>query len=230
MIILFWVAVLPELFLIWKVYKMDRLEKEPASLLFFLTLFGIISVFPIGILESFLDGLLLNFLHPSGLIYLIVQNVLVVALIEELGKFFILDRCSWDNPAFDHEFDGIVYAVCTGMGFALAENVMYVFQYGFETGIIRMLTAVPAHAIFAIFMGHYYGAAKSALYFDDRKLFRRNRRLALMVPVILHGVYDIAASLDSILGDVAFLVIVIIMDILAISRIGRYSRDDRRIG
>ena len=229
MIVLFWIAVLPELFLIRKVYIMDKVEKEPAGLLFFLVLFGAVSVLPVGILENTLGDLLIGFLHPSGIPYLIVENVVVVALLEEGVKYLVLDRCSWDHPAFDHEFDGIVYAVCAGMGFSLIENIMYVFEYGLETGIIRMLTAVPAHAIFAIFMGHYYGIAKTAYYFGDRKLFRRSRRMALLVPVILHGVYDIAASLDTIIGDCVFVALVVVMDITALVKLGRYSAQDRRI-
>lgn len=30
-----------------------------------------------------------------------------------------------NNPYFDEHFDGIVYAVCIGMGFAAIENVLY---------------------------------------------------------------------------------------------------------
>ena len=29
------------------------------------------------------------------------------------------------NPHFDERMDGIVYAVCVGLGFAAVENVMY---------------------------------------------------------------------------------------------------------
>ncbi len=229
MVYLFWIAVLPEIFLVRKVYKMDQIEKEPTSLLLFLVFFGILSVFPVGIIESILGELLLNVMYPSGLIYLIVENVLVVALVEEAAKFFIVERCSWDNPAFDYEFDGIVYAICTGMGFSVAENLMYVFSYGVETGLIRMVTAVPAHAIFAVFMGHYLGAAKTALFFGDRQLYRRNKRLALIVPVLLHGVYDIAASLESFIGGVIFVVLVIVLDIVALMKIARYSRQDKKV-
>ena len=153
MTILFWLAVLPGLFLIYRVYRMDKVEKEPLSLLLLVTVLGMISVIPAAVIEDLLGNVLAMLISPSSLIYVIIENFIVVALIEEVVKFFVLERCTWDNPAFDYEFDGIVYAICSGMGFAIAENIMYVFQYGFETGIIRMLTAVPAHAIFAIFMG-----------------------------------------------------------------------------
>ena len=121
MTILFWLAVLPGLFLIYRVYRMDKVEKEPLSLLLLVTVLGMISVFPAGVIEDLLGNVLAMLISPSSLIYVIIENFLVVALIEEVVKFFVLERCTWDNPAFDYEFDGIVYAICSGMGFAIAE-------------------------------------------------------------------------------------------------------------
>lgn len=229
MTILFWLAVLPGLFLIYRVYRMDKVEEEPLSLLVLVTILGMISVFPIGVIEDLLGNVLAMFIPPSSLIYIIIENFLVVAFIEELGKYFVLERCTWDNPAFDYEFDGIVYAICSGMGFAIAENLMYVFQYGFETGIVRALTAIPAHAIFAIFMGHYYGASKTALYFGDTFLYKRNRKYALLVPVLLHGVYDFVISVEFIVGDIIFVALVVVLDIIALLKIHKYSRNDKHI-
>jgi protease PrsW len=37
---------------------------------------------------------------------------------------------------------------------------MYVLQSGFNTGLMRAFTAVPAHAIFGITMGYYFGMAR----------------------------------------------------------------------
>jgi RsiW-degrading membrane proteinase PrsW (M82 family) len=46
-------------------------------------------------------------------------------------RFFIYPRKHFDDP-----FDGIVYAVMIGMGFATIENVGYVMQHGIGTGIL----------------------------------------------------------------------------------------------
>ena len=229
MTILFWLAVLPGLFLIYRVYRMDKVEEEPLSLLLLVTVLGMISVFPAGVIEDLLGNVLAMIVSPSSLIYVIIENFLVVALIEEVVKFFVLERCTWDNPAFDYEFDGIVYAICSGMGFAIAENIMYVFQYGFETGIVRALTAIPAHAVFAIFMGHYYGAAKTSLYFGDTFLYKKNRKFALLVPTLLHGVYDFVVSVEFIAGDIIFVALVVVLDIIAILKVHKYSRNDKHI-
>ena len=64
-------------------------------------------------------------------------------------------------------------------------NIIYVFQYGFTTGIVRMFTAVPAHAVFAMMMGYFVGKAKFAY---KAKLF--NSTMALFSAAIFHGAYD----------------------------------------
>jgi len=71
------------------------------------------------------------------------------------------------------------------MGFATLENVLYVYQYGLATGILRMFTAVPAHATFAILMGFFLGKAK----FTHRKVFFFSV-LSLIAAAIFHGSYD----------------------------------------
>ena len=72
-----------------------------------------------------------------------------------------------------------------GMGFATLENVLYVFEYGASTGFLRMFTAVPAHATFAVLMGYFLGKAK----------FTRHKEitysiLALLIATAFHGSYD----------------------------------------
>ena len=81
MTILFWLAVLPGLFLIYRVYRMDKVEKEPLSLLLLVTILGMISVFPAGVIEDLLGNVLAMVISPSSLIYVIIENFMVVALI-----------------------------------------------------------------------------------------------------------------------------------------------------
>jgi RsiW-degrading membrane proteinase PrsW (M82 family) len=89
------------------------------------------------------------------------------------------------NKNFNEPFDGIVYAVMVSMGFATLENVIYVLEYGYETAILRMFTAVPAHATFGVLMGYFLGKAK----------FTRRKQLyysivALFAATVFHGAYD----------------------------------------
>ena len=55
--------------------------------------------------------------------------------------------------------DGIVYGVTVSLGFATLENIYYVFA-GFDDPLgvayLRAFSAVPAHALFGVFMGYYF--------------------------------------------------------------------------
>jgi protease PrsW len=71
------------------------------------------------------------------------------------------------------------------MGFATLENIGYVYQHGWGTGIMRMFLSVPAHATFAVLMGYHFGLAK--FDYADRG---RHFLLAIILPVLFHGAYD----------------------------------------
>ena len=86
--------------------------------------------------------------------------------------------------------DGIVYAVCVGLGFASLENIGYLFSVGDEwqtVAIGRALLAVPGHYAFAILMGYYY----SVYHFVDHS--PKIAVCILLVPVLAHGAYDAIA-------------------------------------
>ena len=71
------------------------------------------------------------------------------------------------------------------LGFATVENIMYVLSSGLSTAILRALTAVPAHTIFAIVMGYYISMGK----FAHKKRFYY-KFMSLTAPTLLHGTYD----------------------------------------
>ena len=93
------------------------------------------------------------------------------------------------NPYYDEYFDGIVYAACVGLGFAGAENILYLLQSEdwMVTGIMRGLSAVPAHFSMACAMGYFY----SKRHFGDRSPLTMVCILA--VPIIFHWVWDALA-------------------------------------
>lgn len=113
-----------------------------------------------------------------------VHAFLLVALVEEFSKFIFVRGILYRNPNFNEPFDGIVYSVMVGMGFATFENILYVSDGGIATAVLRMFTAVPAHASFAVLMGYYLGKAK----FEHRKGFMAI--YGLLAATFFHGAYD----------------------------------------
>ena len=175
-------AIAPALAFCGYVIHKDRFDKEPKWLIILAFGFGIFSTFPAGV-ASVLGG---NFIVQDGnVINTALFAFLVVGLSEEFAKFFFLRYILFNRKEFNEPLDGIVYAVMIGMGFATFENILYVAQGGLSVALMRMITAIPAHAIFAVVMGYYVGLAKFDLTHKTELM-----RKGLIYPVLLHGAYD----------------------------------------
>jgi protease PrsW len=166
------------------IYLKDKYNREPFGLLLGSFLLGMLSTIPAVILQA-LSHTSLESLAGKPFAEVAIFAYGVVALSEEGSKYFMIRIFGYRRKSFDEPFDGIVYAVMVGMGFATMENIGYVYQYGVGTGIMRMFLAVPAHATFAVLMGYYMGLAKFDAPNRKKYLF-----LAILLPVIFHGTYD----------------------------------------
>jgi len=160
----------------------DIYHKEPLGMLIRALVAGAIITIPIIGIELWLSAYVSFF---TGLQAAAYNAFVVAAVTEELFKFLALYILVWRSKAFDEQFDGIVYAVFISLGFAMVENIMYVFRFGDQTAYARAFTAVPAHALFGITMGYYFSLSK---FFTKRRSI--NFISALAMPILLHGVYD----------------------------------------
>lgn len=164
------------------IYLKDHHEREPIGLLIRAFIFGVFST-----IITLLIGIPLGKIVPINETDLTEQAIhafVIVALLEESSKFLFVRGFLYNNKNFNEPFDGIVYSVMVGMGFATTENLIYVMDGGMSTAFLRMFTAVPAHASFAILMGYFLGKAK----FEHRKGL--HAFYAVGVPTFFHGIYD----------------------------------------
>jgi RsiW-degrading membrane proteinase PrsW (M82 family) len=214
MLILVAAAVIPAVWLLRYVYRMDRIEAEPRQLIISLAAKGIIATFCAMATEYIGTFVLGLFFSEGSLIYNALMYFIVVALSEEGFKYFFLKRFTWNNPEFNCTFDGVVYAVSVSLGFALWENIGYVFMYGLDTALLRAVTAIPGHACFGVFMGVFYGAAKRYEVYMQEAHAGLYRKLAVIFPVIIHGAYDFIASLPEGYSFV-FIIFVVAMVIVS---------------
>ncbi len=229
------IGVLPVFILAWYVYRKDK-NKEPIGLLLKAFVYGIAVVPTVLLIHGFtsLIGLyqLVNIL-PS------TRAFISAALVEEGTKFFFLKRLIWNNKEFDERFDGIVYASILSLGFACVENLMYIFQYvpaeiALTTGIQRGLFAVPAHFLFGVIMGYYFGLARFST--GQRQIVYLC--VSLFAAILFHGFYDyflMAAEFVSqfsqglsLLLVLAFYIFDIILWRAAMKRMKRHQEEDRR--
>ena len=182
-------ALLPPLILIWIVDRMDKLEREPRSLLWGLFLRGMLAMFPILVLEVVADQFI-DFFPWRPLVYLFLAYFVVPGFVEEGIKYRVLLRRTWRDPNFNYRFDGVVYAVFVSLGFAAVENVMYVLTSGFSTAIARAVFSIPGHAMFGVVMGAGVGQAKWLFDHHQREQAASARSRAWILAAILHGLYD----------------------------------------
>ena len=208
-------ALVPAAFLMVQVYRLDRIEKEPPGLLLKLALFGALSGLAAGAIEGALTRVL-DVTLGGGMLRLMLENFLAVALVEEACKRWVVLKFAWNHPAFDYRFDAVVYCVFSVLGFAALENILYVAEYGFAVAVSRALLSVPGHCFFAVYMGIYLGQAKMAERAMQRYYIElpdespgQYLRASLLVPALLHGFWDFSLSVGGGLMTVLFYLFVL---------------------
>ena len=208
-------ALVPAAFLMVQVYRLDRIEKEPAGVLLKLVLFGALSGLAAGAIEGALTRVL-DVTLGGSMLRLVLENFLAVALVEEACKRWVVLKFAWRHPAFDYRFDAVVYCVFSALGFAALENILYVAEYGFAVAVSRALLSVPGHCFFAVYMGIYLGQAKMAERAMQRYYIElpdespgQYLRASLLVPTLLHGFWDFSLSVGGWLMTVLFYLFVL---------------------
>ena len=187
-------ALAPAFCIIIFFYAKDKNDREPFGVLLRSFLWGCFSVVPAIILELAIPNLLpnaTNFSDPaksSSIIDVIISTFFIIGFSEEFCKYIFFRYYAYKKPSFNEPYDGIMYGIMVGMGFATIENLMYIFGNdggGWGMAALRSVTAVPAHATFAVVMGYYVGLAKFSQKNSEAYMMR-----GLIYAIILHGFYD----------------------------------------
>lgn len=189
----------------------DRLEAEPARLLWFAFLWGA--------LISTLGALVLNELGVAFFAGLQVDPLVVTAVVgaplaEEtmkgLGVLLIFWRA---RREFNGVTDGIVYAGVVAAGFAFVENVLYLGQMYAEAGapgligifVMRCLVSPFAHPMFTICTGFALGMMAHRRRWSSAWI----AVLGLAAAVFLHGLWNYSA----VAGGQGFLLAFVVVQV-----------------
>lgn len=178
-------AVAPGVAIALYVYSRDKYDREPLKPLLISFLLGAVATAPAILIQSALKSVLYLEFPNFTVWYYFLLSFVVVACSEEGSKYLMLRVYAYRNEAFNEPFDGIIYSVMISMGFATLENIGYVLNYGFKTGIVRMFLSVPSHAAFAVLMGYHIGVAK----FDGTRAMRDMAK-GFLLAVFFHGAFD----------------------------------------
>lgn len=176
-------ALAPAIILAIQMVRRDGMRPEPKRWLLGAAGLGIVA----GLAVILIGLFVLKPVEIDSFFAAFYDAFVCAALPEEAMKLCMLGIIANRCKHFDEYFDGIVYAVCIGMGFAGFENILYLFgeDEWLTIGISRALLAVPAHYFFAVIMGTFY-----ALSYFDKRNHKLYKSMAFLVPVIAHGMYD----------------------------------------
>lgn len=192
-------AVVQTIVLLLLLRFVDPYEREPASLLALMALWGAVGATSISALGNTIirNALPLDVATVFG-------RALYAPVVEEVAKglalvIFVLVALRADGrfgiPRFEGVTDGIVYGAAVGLGFAFTEDVVYLLigasRLGLEQGLVDYLArrdffglAMLHHAIYSATFGVGLGLATWTLRRGPKVLFASG---GLLLAMLLHS-------------------------------------------
>jgi RsiW-degrading membrane proteinase PrsW (M82 family) len=156
-------AFVPTLLMAWFVYWLDRYEKEPLILIGVTFFWGMVIAAGSAFVINTVFGMGIYMVTGSDAISNQATASLVAPFVEEgLKGLAVLIVFLFFHKEFDSILDGIIYAGIAALGFAAAENVLYIYLYGYlQNGwhglwsmvIIRDVVVAWQHPFFTAFTG-----------------------------------------------------------------------------
>ncbi len=223
----------PVIIFLYLIFRKDA-NPEPWQLLarcffggFLSVLITLLIALPLELLEPLFE-------NPSSVAFF--QAFLQAAIPEEFSKWIIFYWLVMKSHHFDEHYDGIQYAVFISLGFALVENIMYVFDGGLSVAVYRGVLSVPGHGFFAVLMGYFLSLAR----FGDPAHRTRNLYLSLIYPIVFHGMYNFFLMYSSFIVDqdpllslalmIAFTITVIYLWRLGFRKVRKHLATDQKAG
>ena len=187
------------------IWQSDRF-KEPGHLLIASFLLGCAIDIPLGLFINIAEDIIGPLLGLEvwnkatyGISEDAFQNFFRAAFLEESIKFAILIFICTRLAALNEPMDAVIYASAIGLGYPTMENIGYLEAAPFLgvpewTMVKGRLYPLVMHFGFAVIMGLFL----SQNIFVERNVFKRRVMiiLALLVPVMYHGIYNFKRGWD----------------------------------
>ena len=142
-------------------------------------------------------------------------GALMIGLIEEAAKAVIVAIFLFKSKKSKYILNGLLVGAAVGAGFAAFETAGYILRYGMSGGVQTMLEIIKLRGFLAP-GGHVAWAAiegAALMYvkgFDklDKKHINDKRFLLIcLIPVVLHGIWDMPIELPYYLVQIAMTII-----------------------
>ena len=148
-------------------------------------------------------------------------GALMVGLIEEVAKAAIVAVFLFKSKKSNYILNGLLIGAAVGAGFAAFETAGYILRYGLNNGLETMLHVIKlrgflapgGHVAWAAIEGAGLMYVKGFDKLDKKHLNDKRFLLICLIPIVLHGVWDMPINtpyylLQITLTVIAWLVII----------------------
>jgi RsiW-degrading membrane proteinase PrsW (M82 family) len=144
-------------------------------------LYGIV----IALLLKLFSPFLMTFL-PAGNPFL--EGMINAAMLEKVPVVIVLLAVYHHYRNFS-VIEAIFCAMWVGVGFSAVENIFYIMDRGESVILLRMLFSVPMHITGCGIIGYFLGLSKINTHRSGRMTGIMS---AILIPLMMHGLYDFA--------------------------------------
>lgn len=191
-------AIVPMLLYLFFVWKFDRYDREPISLVLISYFWGAAGAIILTLILSTMLELLLSVSSLKQNIPTIFSTSVVAPVLEEMTKgFFLLIMVR--NNKFDNVTDGIVYGAAIGLGFGMTENFLYFIANSSSLSkwifvvVVRTFFSAVMHGVATGTFGAFVGHAKF-----KRGLTKGFYTLAgLLIAMAIHATWNTFVTFES---------------------------------
>lgn len=205
-------TILPMLFYLIVLWRMDKYDREPLLFVLAHFLWGAFGAIILGISGSLILGSLTGILGSTSNISKLIQTIIFAPLSEEIAKGAFL-LYSVNSKKFDNTTDGLLYGGVIGLGFGMTENFLYFLTYGntplnwLFLVIIRSLFSALMHCISTGTLGAFLALAKSSSNFGKNTL----PLAGLFTAIFIHSMWNTSVSIsDTFLFGFLFMIFLIL--------------------
>ena len=150
-------------------------------------------------------------LGDKDIAFALIDAFILTALVEEVLKYIGFRLYLKTHDCVRCPYQAVVAAIAVGAGFTAAENI--VFMFGDAGLLVRVIFGIFGHFVYAVYMGTNMAKAMQA---GDPSEKGRFYRRALIIPWLLHGIYDYSIALLRMDIENPFLYLFIVMALFVI--------------
>lgn len=144
-------------------------------------------------------------LSEMNLIQSLERSLILAGGLEEIAKLIlIIVILLIFHKKVKNVYEYILIGACVGIGFSIIEEFSYGADNATTVSTIGRMISVPAHMTFNMVMAEFLGRAKFSKL-NGKGSVVLNYVLALLVPIVVHTLYDVCTAFNSSLmrGEVS---------------------------